>query len=272
MIELIDFLKMAGVGVDETSTKVHLASGAGNDHPIDAFFAGQFKEWQEWQSRRNFQCNQVVSLIDRGQGSWLFVGVYKILDCMDLPEGDHTYSTELLPNQDHLIGRIIINYKRGGQQSYIWYKKDSVAKISLPIAEIFRKKMTIGEFPGYNAVKISFEQLKIIRDQKVESWYGALANIKGVYLILDTKTGKHYVGKASGDEGIWQRWCNYADNGHGGNKTLKRLIRDRGHGYMKNFQYSILEIADTHASDDDILRRESYWIDTLGTRKFGLNN
>ena len=40
---------------------------------------------------------------------------------------------------------------------------------------------------------------------------------------------------------------------------------------MSNFQYSILEIADTHASDDDILDRESYWMKVLKTREFGLN-
>ena len=40
---------------------------------------------------------------------------------------------------------------------------------------------------------------------------------------------------------------------------------------MANFQYSILEIADTHASDEDILKREAYWMDALKTRKFGMN-
>ena len=40
---------------------------------------------------------------------------------------------------------------------------------------------------------------------------------------------------------------------------------------MSHFQYSILEIADTHASDADILVRESYWMSALKTRDFGLN-
>jgi hypothetical protein len=34
---------------------------------------------------------------------------------------------------------------------------------------------------------------------------------------------------------------------------------------------SVLEIADTHASDDDILARESYWMNALKTREYGLN-
>ena len=34
---------------------------------------------------------------------------------------------------------------------------------------------------------------------------------------------------------------------------------------------SILEIADTHASETDILTRESYWMKALRSRSFGLN-
>ena len=92
-----------------------------------------------------------------------------------------------------------------------------------------------------------------------------------MYLILDTSTGKAYVGKASGEVGIWQRWCAYAKNGHGGNVELKRLLKDKAADYVKNFQYSILEIADTHASEADILKRESYWMEVLKSREFGLN-
>ena len=106
---------------------------------------------------------------------------------------------------------------------------------------------------------------------KIATWHGALANIKGIYLITDISTGKHYVGKASGDEGIWQRWCAYAKNGHGGNEELMKLLAENGEEHMKNFQYSILEIADSHASDKDILNRESYWMEVLKTREFGMN-
>ena len=131
--------------------------------------------------------------------------------------------------------------------------------------------MTIGEFPGYNAVRISHAILRLITDRIEPSWYSALKTINGVYIITDISTGKHYVGKASGEVGIWQRWCSYADNGHGGNEELKKLLTEKGAVHMSNFQCSILEIADTHASDDDILDRESYWMKVLKTREFGLN-
>lgn len=269
MLGLVAFLKAAGVAVDATNLKIHLACWNGKEHPIDVYYAGRFKAWQEEQNRRNFQCRQVIGLVDLGRGEWLFAGVYKVLSCRANRGGGtpYIYSTELLPGQDEQIGRVIVRHKRSGRNSYIWVKDG----VSLPVLELRREKMTIGDFPGYNAVVLSHAQLRIVTAQKIASWHGALANIKGIYLITDTSVGALYVGKASGREGIWQRWCAYADNGHGGNVELKRVLKERGLEHRAHFQYSILEIADTHASEADILARESYWMKVLRSRNFGMN-
>lgn len=268
LLGLVDFLKASGVDVVANNLKVHLACNNGTEHPIDVYFAGNFKKWQEHQTKRNFQAAQVLSLIDLGQGKWLFVGVYKILGCKPHPKfkKHFQYSTQLLPNQDALIGRTIVYHKRT-RATYVWHRPPVI----LPLIEIRQEKMSIGEFPGYNSVVLSHRRLKIVIDQKIESWHGALANIKGIYLITDTSTGRHYVGKASGADGIWQRWCDYSKNGHGENVQLKKLLAENDANYQDNFQYSILEIADTHASDEDILKRESYWMRVLKSREFGLN-
>jgi hypothetical protein len=269
MIGLIDLLKASGVGINVQDLKVHLACWNGREHPLDEYYAGRFQQWQERQGRRNFSCQHIISLVDMGQGKWLFAGIYEVLGCKPHPEikGDFLYSTRLLPLQEDLIGRVIVSHKRTGRASYIWHKPE----IALTVAEVRPERLTIQEFPGYNAVVIRYSSLETITSQKIASWHGALANIKGIYLITDTTTGKHYVGKASGGEGIWQRWCAYAESGHGGNRALKDLLRKQGKTHAKHFQYSILEIADTHASDEDILERESYWMNALRTREFGLN-
>ena len=271
MIGLVEFLKASGVEIaadTPKSIKIHLACWNGIEHPIDVYYAGRFQDWQEGQNRRNFECAQVVGLIDLGRSHWLFAGVFEILDCKPNPanENHFLYSTKLLSKQDDLVGRVVVHHKRS-RASYIWHRPS----VALPIVEIRRKKLTIAEFPGYNSVVISHSILKIITEQKIESWYGALANIKGIYLITDTSSGKQYVGKASGSDGIWQRWCSYVDNGHGGNEELKKLLKANGAPHVTFFQYSILEIADTHASEAHILRRESHWVDVLKSRKFGLN-
>ena len=140
------------------------------------------------------------------------------------------------------------------------------------ISEILPQKLSVEEFPGYNSVSISFRKLQIIINQNIQSWYGALSNIKGVYLITDNKTGKLYVGSATGDSGIWQRWADYVKSGHGGNKDLKVLLKSKGINYRENFQYALLEIADAHSSDEYIIQRETYWKDVLRTRVFGYNS
>lgn len=268
MIGLVDFLGASGIAFNTQSTKVHLACWNQHEHPIDVFFAGRFQAWQEHQRRRNFDCEHVLSLIDLGQSQWLFAGVYDVTGRTDHPDwqGHHLYSTIPRPNLEELIGRVVVEHVRT-RQSYVWLKPE----IQLPIQEIRRRKMTVGEFPGYNAVLIRHPILQVITQQCVPSWHAALKNIKGIYLITDTSTGKHYVGKASGDVGIWQRWCDYAHNGHGGNQRLKDLLAAKGADHKRHLQYSILEIADTHASDKDILARESYWMEVLHTHKFGMN-
>src|SRR5690606_40480074 len=268
MIGLVEFLKAAGVAIKDgapKSVKIHLACWTGAEHPIDAYYAGEFKQWQESQSRRNFECNQILSLIDLGRNNWLFVGVYEVHRPARFSKQRFYDSTSLLPNQNDLIGRTIVHHQRS-RATYIWYKPE----VDLPLVELLREKMTIQEFPGYHSVLLTLGELKVITGQKIASWHGALANIKGVYLITDTTTGKHYVGKASGRSGIWQRWCAYAKNGHGGNVELKKLLKQRGASHMANLQYSVLEIADTHASDDDVIARESHWIDVLRSRDSGL--
>ena len=267
MIDLIDFLVFHKVKINLNNYKVHLATG--HHKPLEAFFEGKFKEWQEWQTRRNFQCKHVISLIDLGYNKWLFTGVYKINGYTKITDKHYSYNTKLIEGLEDLIGRIIISYRRKGRASYIWGKHKSK---QFEISEILAKKIEVEEFPGYNSVVESYSKLKIIIDQNIQSWKGALSNIKGVYLITDIKTGKLYVGSATGFNGIWSRWTEYINNGHGGNKSLMEILHNNGIEYKYNFQYSILEIADFHMSDDFIKQREQYWINVLKTKEFGYNN
>ena len=269
MIDLVTFLRAAEVAVDTSSLKVHLACWTGKENPLVSFHDGKFGQWQEFQNRKNFECSQVVGLIDLGNGSWLFAGVYQILGCRERPgrRPPIRYRTQLLPRQDDWIGRIIVQHKRSGRNSYRKWRPG----MDLTLLEIRPEKLAMDDFPGFSEVVLNHRDLKIITDRQVPSWHGALSNIKGVYLVTDTQTGRHYVGKASGKDGIWQRWCEYANNGHGGNVELKKLLKNAGPRRLLQFQYSILEIADTHAKDNDILARESHWIKVLKSRALGLN-
>jgi hypothetical protein len=265
MINLIDLLKTKGVSFD--NYKIHLATGV--DHPpLDAFIEGTFKEWQEGQNQKNFQCDFVLSLISIEGDNWLFAGVYKILGVSKGISQPYLYQTELLPNQDDLIGKVIVRYKRTSRASYIWGHKFSKF---LEVYEVRPNRLSIEQFPGYNNVIVRQGKLKIVVSQQEPTWKAALSNVKGIYLIVDTNTGKKYVGSATGDGGLWQRWESYVKTGHGGNIELKTLLKEKGLNYAVNFQFSILEIADSHATNEYITRREIYWKNTLLSREFGYN-
>lgn len=132
--------------------------------------------------------------------------------------------------------------------------------------------MSIADFPGFNSVRLSFAMLKSIIRQNNPSWRAVLANVAGIYVITDISTGKQYVGSAYGGIGLWQRWSEYANSGHGGNRELRELLRAEGNDYADNFQFSLVEVCDINANPDFIISRESHWKDVLMTRKFGLNS
>ncbi len=76
MLKLCDLLSLANVNLGRF--KIHCATASGSS-PLDAFFDGKFKEWQEHQARRNFGCDNIVSLIHlRGQVAfrWRLVGTW----------------------------------------------------------------------------------------------------------------------------------------------------------------------------------------------------
>lgn len=68
---------------------------------------------------------------------------------------------------------------------------------------------------------------------------------------------------------LLNRWQNYAQSRHGGNLQLKQLPLEH---IENNFYYSILDIFKAKTDDKVILSRESWWKNTLLTRRFGYNS
>lgn len=250
------------------NTKVHLASWNGSENPLDVYLAGNFDEWQSWQNKLNFNRDFVLSLIGLPEaGKWLFAGVYESKGASQL-EGMYYYQLAQRASCSELAGRLVVDFPRPGRQSYLKLEK-WVEQIVLH--EIRPEPLRISEFPGFRMIDLSKAELDVIVRQSITSWRTALSNVSGVYLISDTKSGKLYVGSATGEAGIWQRWLDYAGNGHGGNKELGDLLKEEGAGRAAFFRYSVLEIADIHESPESILGRESHWKNILMTRQYGLN-
>jgi hypothetical protein len=83
-------------------------------------------------------------------------------------------------------------------------------------------------------------------------------------LLTCPKTKEQYVGSATGEEGFWGRWQDYIQSGHGGNVGLKSRA-------PSDYQVSILEVAGTSATPDEIKTMEGRWQSKLQSREMGLN-
>lgn len=259
--ELIPFL-----AENQKDIKVHCAIGRkDNLEPLHVFELGGYKEWQEHQTKKNFGRKYILSLAYCGKDEWLFVGVYESLDVKEHPtRNGYQYSTRLLNIGTEYIGRAVFSFKKEFRQSYLCFENYAD---DFDIIEI-KRECVKPQFPGYDKVDVSWSELS--QYIETDSWKTALENQKGVYLITDVKTGKRYVGKASGELMLLGRWKTYVKNGHGGNVELKELPFD----YIKeNFRYTILEVFKASTDDEVILNRESWWMKIfLSTEKrFGYN-
>lgn len=120
-------------------------------------------------------------------------------------------------------------------------------------------------FPGFDRLIVDRVQLQaLMREHRYTGWRTALASVKGIYLITDTRDGRQYVGKADGAETILQRWSDYATTGHGGNVELRGLD-------PATFRYSILRVFDPATPTRVIDEAESHFKQALDTREHGLN-
>jgi len=64
----------------------------------------------------------------------------------------------------------------------------------------------------------------------------------------------------------------YVNSSYGSNVELREQVSKKGIDYLRqNFVYSILENYNARVPDELILARESWWKDTLLTRRFGYN-
>lgn len=150
----------------------------------------------------------------------------------------------------------------------MWHQKATTEKEILAI-----QAKTKISFTGYEDTILSYEELKEIIDNKelYAEWHASLASVYGIYLITDTISGKLYVGSAYGNQGILQRWTEYVETKHGGNKKIRQLLKEDPKRY-KHFQFSILQVVSKTMKPDDVIRLEGIYKDKLKSREFGLND
>jgi hypothetical protein len=209
-----------------------------------------------------------ASFVGTPNDETMFVGIYKVkgkqlldrniprphMDGFDIAGSCHIYDLELDTRMDDLIGRLLIDWGLGDRA---WIQRaDRQNKAVAELRTVFKEP----DFPGFLNFVMPLSKINNIP----KSWVTALESSRGVYLLTCPKTKEQYVGSATGESGFWGRWQDYVKSGDGGNIALK----SRDHS---DYQISILEVAGTSLTQEDIIRMEGLWKAKLQSREMGLN-
>lgn len=249
--------------------KAHFATWNGKSNPLDVFLRDR-DEWDGWNryrgQRDDFNRPHILSWLEfyPERHTWLFGGIYDVLG-----EQDGEYIVQRSARFEHMVGRLKVVHKVGRARRV---RLESHLP-GMTVAEILRESYSGAAFPGYERIDLSFSQLELILRHEKPDWRAALQHVKGVYLIADQSNGRKYVGSAYGDKGIWSRWRQYIDTGHGWNAEFSGLVASGGIEYArKNFKFTLLEYRPARADDKVIIEREGFWKEALLTRSaFGYN-
>jgi len=166
---------------------------------------------------------------------------------------------------DDLRDRLVIEWGRATQA----WTQNATNKEVLAVHEPGRR---LPPFDDYLEFVLTYGQLRDLfaNEHAHQDWRAQLRAVGGVYLILAETTGALYVGSASGEEGLWGRWREYARSRDGGNKRLRALITQDS-AYPRSFRFSVLQILPKTMAREQVLQREAVYRQKLGSRAIGLN-
>lgn len=237
-----------------------------NEHEV-------FLKYQSEQLVKRFNdVDYIVSFIGEESTSTRFVGIFKnngLTKLLGNLNGEEIAQFDFieLNGFDVLKERTIIDWKNPVSWLQRYTNKMPVIRIDRGLQE-----NNIPIFTRFEDVILDYNQLKRIIETGNPEWKAKLESCNGIYLILDKQTGKQYIGSTYNKKGIWGRWTEYAQTGHGGDNDLKPLIEKEPEYAKKYFQWSILETLPLNILDEHAINRESLYKRKFGTREFGYNN
>lgn len=169
---------------------------------------------------------------------------------------DH-YSTSLSNHLSAYSGRLYIDWGGGASGKRAWKQRADSQDKAITELHLYGDE---APYPGHMQLMAPLSHIA----EAPPSWVAQLEAARGIYLLTCPRTGALYVGSATGSRGFWGRWMNYDADGHGGNVALR--TRDRA-----DWLVSIVQVAGSADSLDDILGMEALWKTKLKSRIFGLN-
>jgi len=255
---------------DDNKYRFHLAkTEPSGNRPIDSLAKSE-SDWLNWQvyrgtAKERFITDFIVSFAQISGNKFLFGGIFKINSRV----GEY-YGVEYSEEYNDMIGRLIIEYQGENNRGTVF--KPSYIFSNTKISGIYEYKFKGEPFKSYDEINHDFNAIEVIVKNELSDWKVALSSVFGIYLISDKATGKHYVGSAYGENGIWGRWISYINNYHGNNKDLIELFEEKSEEYFKkNFKFAILEVMSSVKTKEEVMDKESLWKRKLFSREFGYN-
>lgn len=228
--------------------------------------------WHYWNSQK-YKVGQVsIGLVKMNYNEWLLFTVGTITSIKNIPFNSgvgYEYKTEEELYGD-FFGRVVIKYHKSMISQF---PNAETVMDDLEVKAILPDVFSGFDFPGYDKVSLTYDELETIINGNYPSYRNALENQQAVYILTDKNTGKLYVGSATSKNGmLLSRWNGYITTFHNGNVALKELYEEKGADYFKeNFQYSILENYNSKVNREFVESRENYWKEVLDTRIHGYN-
>lgn len=280
-MQLKDLLKVYGFYIEKVKLVRHPRSKKEVKKCLELGF---IDEYQSSQDRQVFKdCDYIISFLGGKERSAELYGCYKIngsrkrskaLMPPNYPYPDHfkrggfyyhLTRTELLGD---LEGRLIVDW---GKATKAWVQNATNEK---EIIAILPKKgiRKVKDFIGYDETILTLGELETIINDPIiyADWHSVLSAINAVYLIVDTKSGKQYVGTSYHSEGLIGRWKCYVETEDGGNQGISEFII-KNEDKNKNFQFSILRVLPKTISANEAISIEALYKKKLQCIKFGLN-
>ena len=178
---------------------------------------------------------------------------------------ENVFNPAVLTDQ---IGRLVVEWRRPVRSRYL---KADTAGADLALVALRERCLGASDiaFPGFQGFHLTFSELQQHAKVPLLAWKTALSKVAGVYAITDTAHGTTYIGSAYGADGIWSRWIGYAATRHNGNALLRSHVETHG---TQHLRFSVLLTMDLQSTKDEVIARESFFKEALGTRVFGLNS
>lgn len=279
-LALNNILNLSSAEIDNSRIELNMTEGSGGIAYIDKWLSLEqcvkdsgvtdCSYWGWYGKNKNFNIGQTVfSFIKLTYDEWLFISAAEIVD---VPVASRAI-VKIIDNFKPLFGRLVIRYKKGNTYARYVFRMSKIIE-QCTVKEILPCQYNGEQFEGYDRVHLPYHKLAdVFQGRIMPTYFEALKKVTGIYCLTDTKTGKLYIGSATGGEGVAGRWGNYLDSKHGGNKKLIALYNERGSGYFEeHFTYTLIEYFSLSYDPAKIFEREQYWKHCFNTIKCGYND